>query len=196
MKVRKVENPATPRVTEADIPDMVKALLDAYRRATPVQLENGHGWYDNTRALAEDIAGDVRTGAGLLAAYSPATGWKLTVRYARAMADTRKPQPTLGMSNRRALRIGDGEDFEDVLGGLKTLNFARAIAGDSDAVVVDRWAIRAALPGTTWERVTDRQYVHFAAAYREAASIAGTTPVQMQAVTWLVTRGETGWDIA
>lgn len=195
MKVRRVENPATPRVTRADIPDMTERLLRAYRRATFAQLMNGHAWYARARELAMDIAGDMRLGAGLLAAYSPATGWKLTVRNARGMYESRRDQPTLGMSNRKARRILDGEDFEDVLTGQKTLNFARAIAGDGDAVVIDRWAIRAAVGGT-WERVTSAQYKIIAEAYREAARIADVMPADMQAITWLVTRGETGWDLA
>lgn len=195
MKVRKVTNPATPRVRESDVPDMVTRLLALYAVATPGQKAEGREWYRVARDLAEIIGdGDVRLGAGLIAAFSPATGWKITVRNAQDMAAGKVPG-TLGCNVRNAARMLAGEDFEQVLTGPKTLAFARAIAGDTDSIVIDRWAIRAALGGT-WERVTNRQYKIIAEAYREAARITGERPAHFQAITWLVERGASGWDMA
>jgi hypothetical protein len=75
----------------------------------------------------------------------------------------------------------------DALKGLKTNAFARAIAGDTDAVVIDVWMCRAANLGTDSPNKT--QYNFLADAVRDAAQIFGLSPRTAQALIWIIVRG-------
>ena len=76
----------------------------------------------------------------------------------------------------------------DALKGDKTNAFARAIAGDHDAVVIDVWMIKAA--GMDGKKgVNKTQYRELADAVREVAALRGLTPRTCQALIWIVKRG-------
>jgi hypothetical protein len=75
----------------------------------------------------------------------------------------------------------------DALKGLKTNAFARAIAGDTDAVVIDVWMMRAAL--MTTDSPNKSQYNMLADTVRKIASEHGITPRTTQALIWIVKRG-------
>jgi len=75
----------------------------------------------------------------------------------------------------------------DALKGLKTNAFARAIAGDTDAVVIDVWMMRAA--GMETDSPNKGQYLALSEAVREVASQFGITPRTAQALIWIITRG-------
>jgi hypothetical protein len=76
--------------------------------------------------------------------------------------------------------------------GPKVEQFYRAIMGDEDAVVLDRWALfaaghgygkRAPDPGPTWRAIED--------AYRRAARIVGVAVRDFQAIIWIAIREST-----
>jgi hypothetical protein len=75
----------------------------------------------------------------------------------------------------------------DALKGLKTNAFARAIAGDTDAVVIDVWMMRAALMQT--DSPNKSQYNMLADTVRKIAGEHGITPRTCQALIWIVKRG-------
>jgi hypothetical protein len=75
----------------------------------------------------------------------------------------------------------------DALNGLKTNAFARAIAGDSDAVVIDVWMCRAAMLDTDSPNVG--QYRMLSDAIRIVAREFGLTPRTVQALIWIIIRG-------
>jgi hypothetical protein len=75
----------------------------------------------------------------------------------------------------------------DALKGLKTNAFARAIAGDTDAVVIDVWMMRAA--GMETDSPNKTQYNAIADSVREVAAEFGITPRTAQALIWIIVRG-------
>jgi hypothetical protein len=87
----------------------------------------------------------------------------------------------------------NGGDPLATLNGPKTSNFARNLLGDTDAVTIDAWAARVALPELgrkDVDRVMGRKGVYdgIAEAYRTAADRRGVSPSTMQATTWIVAR--------
>jgi hypothetical protein len=75
----------------------------------------------------------------------------------------------------------------DALKGQKTNAFARAIAGDPNAVVIDVWMCRAG--GLDRDDPNKSQYNMLADAVRNIASEHGLTPRTTQALIWIVKRG-------
>jgi hypothetical protein len=69
----------------------------------------------------------------------------------------------------------------------KTNAFARAIAGDDNAVVVDVWMTRAA--GLDRDAPTAVQYREISSAVRSLAREWGVSPRTMQALVWIMVRG-------
>lgn len=177
------------KITRDDIDTYVANIVATWQRATADQLSNGRAWYNVARDLALVVGnGDVRMGAGIIAALSPNTAWYLNVRQAHQVRNG-ETFGTLPGNLANVARILSGEDFATVLPkGKKTWHFAYNIIGDSDHVTIDRWAIRIAL-GTPKKSVTPLQYDVLADAYRKAAAEIGEPPSTVQAVTWCVQRG-------
>jgi hypothetical protein len=76
--------------------------------------------------------------------------------------------------------------------GPKCTQFYKAIMGDTNALVLDRWAARAAGLNVRTFNMTTRRILE--AAYREAARICGETVRSFQAIVWTDVRESTpGW---
>jgi hypothetical protein len=75
----------------------------------------------------------------------------------------------------------------DALKGLKTNAFAKAIAGDENAVVIDVWMLRAV--GIEKKTPNQTQYKQLADAVAKVAFDNGMTPRATQALIWIVVRG-------
>jgi hypothetical protein len=75
----------------------------------------------------------------------------------------------------------------DALKGAKTNAFARAIAGDSDAIVIDVWMCKAA--NVSFDSPNKTQYREMSEAVSIVASEFGITPRTAQALIWIVKRG-------
>jgi hypothetical protein len=75
----------------------------------------------------------------------------------------------------------------DALKGAKTNAFARAIAGDPNAVVIDVWMMRAAMAHGDSPNKT--QYREISEAVRIVAAEFGLTPRTAQALIWIIVRG-------
>jgi hypothetical protein len=73
------------------------------------------------------------------------------------------------------------------LNGQKTNAFAKAIAGDENAVVIDVWMLRAV--GIEKKSPTQAQYKVLADAVTATANMYGMTPRSMQALIWIIVRG-------
>ena len=158
-------------------------------QATFRQVEQAAVWYHEAQEVAEDVAENLgvslEIGASIVAAFSPRERWASNVAKALAFS-TGKPVSGLGnnlkMAN-DALTLGF-----DALKGQKTNAFARAIAGDPDAVVIDVWMIRAAGMDAS-KGVNKSDYNMLADAVRNIASEHGLTPRTAQALIWIVKRG-------
>lgn len=172
----------------------VNNIVATWDRATPDQLARGRNWYPVAHELASMLAdGDVRMGAGVIAALSANKQWNENVRLANRAFITGRPSGTFGDALRKAARIMDGEDPADVLPmESKTGHFFRSIVDptDPEAVCVDRHAHDIAVGVKYGNR--DRglgakgRYELLAYCYRRAAKRLGETPLTVQAVTWTV----------
>lgn len=147
---------------------------------------HGMGWYDKTAKWAEATFGedadmflrflaatsaDSATEAGATMALKAYTQWKLGLPFdgfrSRSMV----------MNLTKAAR---GEQF----GGDKIDSFYRALRGDKDAVVLDRWMMRALgfknAPGS----FGNQQYRMFTEVVRDLADQAGMSTREFQAAIW------------
>lgn len=193
----------------------VANILAVYNVATADDLREGLAWYQTAHNWCVTMAGSKRPhliarNAGIVAALSPLNGWGNNKRKAAEVISKRgritvepgKPNGIgLGNNVKKAIAIYNGADPLDILGGDKVRAFYATILdpqGDIDPVI-DRHAFDIAVGERTDEKrrgALSRKgvYAEFAAAYREAAKIAGIGSAQMQAVTWIAWRNIHGID--
>ena len=154
------------------------------KRATPADIATAALWYVDAEGIAREIAADVEIGASVIAAFSPRQRWSKNVEQARAFMRGEIVR-TLGNNIRmaeNALTMGF-----DALRGPKTNAFARAIAGDPNAVVIDVWMMRAA--GFDHDSPNLTEYRMTAKAVENIAREMGITPRTAQALIWILKRG-------
>lgn len=179
---------------------LTRRILAEYRQADTISIAGGLTWYTVAQEIAENLAAGtpytIDQTASVLACLSPRTTWEANVAAARAALQAHATGASpLSVSYEgfrvnmvRAFRILDGHKWQ---GGPKTGPFRDAILGDSDAVVVDVWAYRAACrqdPPRNGIKKSERTII--VEAYRQAARIAGIEPRTMQAVVWCSKRGK------
>lgn len=174
----------------------VDNIVSVFESATPEELAEGVAWYGVAHRIADMMCdGDIRQGAGLLAALSPQTEWWLNVRIACDAYDSGEATGHLGDALSKATRIMAGVDPADVLPmQRKTGHFYRLILDPSDptAVCIDRHAHDVAVGRRfgTEARGLDAhsRYELIAECYRVAARRLKVAPSTVQAVTWVVWR--------
>lgn len=174
----------------------VTNIIEVWKSATEEQLTAGRQWYRTAHQIADMMTdGDVRVGAGLLAALSPQTPWWLNIELASDAYETGTPSRHLGDAISKATRILAGIDPESVLPmERKTGHFYRCILdpADPEAVCIDRHAHDIAVGvecGAADRGLGARgRYNLIANVYREAAKRLGELPQTVQAVTWVVWR--------
>jgi hypothetical protein len=168
----------------ASWPKLVK-LCRMLERAT----DSDYGWYDQTDATLAELFG----------AHWPIVGKFLAVTSANA---TVQANAVLALKAFRQWQAGEafkgylptvkaqldqivkGEAF----GGRKVGNFARALSGDTHAVVVDRWIVR--VFGLDSDHPTDLQYSLIEETILILSDRIGRTPRQIQAGLWFVQRAD------
>lgn len=166
-------------------------IVAAWHAASDDQRARGRAWYPVAHGLAEQMAGDARTGAGLIAALSANKRWDQNLRIAQDAA-TGRVHGHVGDALRKVEAILAGADPESVLPmDSKTGHFYRCILdpSDPDAVVIDRHAHDIAVGRAYGD--DDRglsakgRYAALARCYRDAAARLGELPSVVQAVTWV-----------
>lgn len=191
----------------------VKNIVNKYKEATPKLLKGGSEWYERAHDEAKKVGkGDVRRGAGIIAALSPLTDWDKNVAYAHQLAKTGDSPSSLIRANvAKAQRIHSGEDPHEVLGGHKVRSFFENIHDPSNPqpVTIDRHAYDIAMGNPfvgTGRKSTPRggsgkmspdiglsaknRYDHFVHAYHAAAqNLDIEIPNKAQAVSWVAHRG-------
>ena len=178
--------------TMTDTPALTDLATNLYRnlihRSTLHEMEMAATWYRDAEEVAEDIAENLGTSldiaASIIAAFSPRERWSTNVSKAIAFSLGHKPK---GLSNNLRMAEASLTLGFDALKGLKTNAFARAIAGDTHAVVIDIWMCRAANLDTDSPNVT--QYRALAQAVHNVALEFDITPRTAQALIWIVQRG-------
>jgi hypothetical protein len=174
----------------------VRNIISVWSIATADEFEQGAHWYEQAHRTARQLAdGDIKVGAGLLAALSPQTSWWLNVELACDAFEAGNATRHTGDSCGKANKIMAGLDPADVLPmERKTGHFYRCILDpdDATAVCVDRHAydIAVGIPLGDWQRGLSAQgrYALLADCYREAGRQAGHLPSVVQGVTWVTWR--------
>jgi hypothetical protein len=168
--------------------DYYAAYTGIIKNATFGQVEQASKWYVDAERVAEKVAENLGTtlevGASVVSSFSPRERWSVNV--ARAIAwslgqDVTCLKNNLVMAN-NSLTLG----FQ-ALKGMKTNAFAKAIAGDEQAVVIDVWMLRAV--GIEKKTPGQTQYNALVDAVKKVAFDNGMTPRAMQALIWIVVRG-------
>lgn len=176
----------------------IVSFLDLLSRATVADLKAAKAWYSEARTFAESLQSirpewSMVAAASVVSAFSPRVTWAHNKAKALQYAQGVTPK---GLRSHVAAADRCVVEGFDGLRGPKTNAFARAIAGDVDAVVVDVWMCRAAglrkADGTLKDAPTDLEYRAIADAIR---AIAGTQAVNMwpatlQALLWIIVRGK------
>jgi hypothetical protein len=181
--------------------DYVANIVAYWDSATPEQREAGARWYPTAYRLAaliaEETKTDIKRVVTVMAALSPRNPWRWNVAdtfaycEARAEGRTCPKANTFKRNQAAAWRALDPSVVDPWLTAApKVRNFVEAICGDSNAVVVDTWAVRVATGHRVNEVRTPKAYWTVAHAYNVAANLRGVPPAVMQATTWLVARTE------
>jgi hypothetical protein len=166
-------------------------FINLLTRATEADHQAASAWYNDAQAFANSLR--------------PITGWNLEV--AASVVSAFSPRVTWGHNKAKALQYAQGitpkglgshvaaadrcvADGFNGLRGLKTNAFARAIAGDTQAVVVDVWMCRAA--GLGKDAPNKTEYRAIADAIRTIAStrVVNMEPATLQALLWIIVRGK------
>ena len=175
-------------MTATPVATATEAYCSLILSASLAQTEAAATWYHDAQAVAFEVANNLgvtlEVGASIVSAFSPRERWASNV--AKAIAYSLGSRPA-GLGNN--LRMADAALAAgfDALKGLKTNAFARAIAGDTDAVVIDVWMMRA--DGMETDSPNKGQYLALSSAVCEVASQFGITPRTAQALIWIITRG-------
>ncbi|WP_431911675.1 DUF7178 family protein [Nonomuraea jabiensis] len=172
----------------------VSNVVSVFNSATHEQFERGLHWYRTANQLAYMISdGNVRMGAGVIAALSANKRWETNVKLATRAFESGKPSGHFGDALNKAERIMAGEDPESVLPmDIKTGQFFKCIANpdDREAVCIDRHAHDIAVGVRYGDYArglsSKRRYSLLTRVYHAAAVHVGYIPQVVQAVTWVV----------
>lgn len=175
--------------------DAIDSILSTYAAATDDERRKGRRWYPDTREEALRLTGDAISGAGVIAALSPRTGWNRNVDAAWQLVEEGHAPAQTDLFNARALQCHRGEDPSDVLRGPKVRSFYRNISDPEHhgPVTIDRHAVSVIFGRKLSEseiKVLARRgsYVYAAAIYRAAARRLNLRPNVLQAIVWLAHR--------
>lgn len=181
------------KATTAEFNGYVQNIIDSWNSATDAQTAKGRAWYP----VAHDMAvifgdGNVRMGAGIIAALSVQKSWKENIRLATD-AHAGNVHGHMGTALNKVRAILAGTAPEDVLPmQAKTGNFYRNIVDptDASAVTVDRHAHDIAVGEVYGSRdrglSNPNRYGIIRDAYLAAARILNECASTVQAVTWTV----------
>jgi hypothetical protein len=134
--------------------------------------------------VARNLDSTLEVGATVVSAFSPRERWTNNVTKAISFS---LGNNIPGFKNNMVMANNAIAFGYDALKGLKTNAFARAIAGDEQAVVIDVWMLRAV--GIEKKTPNQSTYNELANAVKKVAFDHGMTPRAMQALIWIMIRG-------
>ena len=169
----------------------------------------GMNWYQDAHdyavTLAERYGYELWQAAGVIAALSPQTGWepnkvaadRVMHLHSQGLAVSQQDAGQTQANVTKALQILDGIDLNTVLAanmprsGHKVWSFVNNIVAPSvsQAVTVDRHAIKAWMVDESWSCITPNRYATIQCDYQAVARAMGILPSQAQAVIWCAVRG-------
>jgi hypothetical protein len=163
------------------------------KTATVAQIEMSVQWYADAEMVAMDVArilnargvnATLEVGASVVSSFSPRQRWNRNVVQALEFAHT-----GLATGLKNNLRMAENSlvlGF-DALKGQKTNAFARAIAGDENAVTIDVWMCYAG--GLDTNAPNKTQYREMSQAVLNVSKELNLTPRATQALIWIIFRG-------
>jgi hypothetical protein len=177
-------------------------LIDRYSLATAEQRTRGRAWYDAARAACESISADTGVAldrvAAVMAITSPDAKLVQNIAWTRAACEAKRDRQPIPAgrypSDQRPKIIMALDQRRHNPGrfatGPKVGAFYRAIMGDDDILVIDRWAAFAAgYDRSKPPKAGERNVIE--AAYRLAAFSVGESVRDFQAIVWIQTREST-----
>lgn len=169
-----------------------ESFIALLANATLFDLHAAEAWYTEAGEFARRLCfirpeWNMEISCSVVSAFSPRVTWahNKSKAYQYAQGITPKGLRSHVVAADRCCRMGF-----DGLRGPKTNAFARAIAGDSSAVVVDVWMCRAAGLGKDAPNATE--YRAIADAIRSIARTPAVcmAPATLQALLWIIVRGK------
>lgn len=166
---------------------------------TERELIDAVNWYPIAHAFcaqwAQAFSLEAWQVAGIVAALSPQLSWEKNKEQAiEGIARLQNGRTLDGMmaypaNKAKAIRIFNGENPLNVLGGNKVRAFYNNLMLDAESVTIDRHATSIALYGLSVAKsgqvsVTDKLYRLLAQAYKDVALSYSITPYVLQSVTW------------
>ena len=167
--------------------------LDLIDLATPAQIEQATQWYADAEMLALDVMrifsnrgidANLEQCASVVSSFSPRQRWNRNVVQA---LDFAHGNAYVGLKNNLRMAENSLVLGFDALKGLKTNAFARAIAGDENAITIDVWMCKAA--GLDTNAPNKTQYKELSEAVQIVSTQVGLTPRVTQALIWIIYRG-------
>jgi hypothetical protein len=166
----------------------VEIYSEIASRATFGQVEQATKWYLDAETVAREVATNLgvtlEVGATIVSAFSPRERWARNV--SNAIKFSLGEHVTALGNNIRMANAAFDLGFK-ALNGQKTNAFAKAIAGDENAVVIDVWMLRAV--GIEKKSPSQSLYNELAKAVTATATMYAMTPRSMQALIWIIVRG-------
>jgi hypothetical protein len=166
----------------------VEIYRDLASKATFGQVEQASKWYVDAEKVALEVARNLDTylevGASVVSSFSPRERWSANVTKAISFS---LGENVPGFKNNMTMANNSLTMGFSALKGMKTNAFAKAIAGDEQAVVIDVWMLRAV--GIEKKTPSQSSYNELAGAVKKVAFEFGMTPRAMQALIWIMIRG-------
>jgi hypothetical protein len=188
----------------------INNLLRYYRLANASELIEGMNWYNDAKQYATELAArfniTLSQVVGIIAAFSPQTGWAENKRYVLSFLINPKVGLKSEVQNSKAraiLNMNNETDIYNALslhkdGALKTKAFFLNILNPDviTDVTIDRHAVAASIqhPDSTealpdnYRDYTKKQYNFLESCYVDAANEMNILPQQLQAIVWTVYR--------
>ena len=181
-------------------------IIDIYNKASEASIAEGEVWYTDAHTIALQVSelcgtDDVRVGAGILAALSPQMDWGENIAEALKVASLGYSTKQTSANNEKAVKIREGQDPDEVLGGAKVTAFYHAILepfGDTPPVI-DRHAIDIYRGKLISKRDRNRAMSNprvinrIQTSYKLASKKLGVHYNVVQAVTWVQHRKDKGY---
>lgn len=187
----------------------VNSIMRFYELATPLEAQEGLNWYREANTYSKELS--KRFGlslsqiAGIIAVFSPQSGWAENKRYAVSYLINPKHRVKSLCQTLKAQKIYKLQKENDIYNALsiagkafKTKSFFLNILNYDIVtnVTIDRHAIAACIqyPNNVWPldesygKLTKQQYEFFEFCYVTTAGDLGIMPHQLQAIVWTVYR--------
>jgi hypothetical protein len=174
-------------------------LVNLYARVPSESIAAGSLWYLHARDIADAMARRHRTtldvSAAIVAVTSPRCSWDENLARSELVLSGTIPSMFDNIERKCADIMANPTMAERYAKGPKVSAFRRAILGDMSAVVLDIWALRAAISspyvGDNEYKLgigTPTRYGIVAEGFRRAAQDVGLLPAILQAILWVAVR--------